>query len=196
MNTIQNNCNECNFVFTKIKYIIGDIPENLLNEYNQTLFDENHNCFKCSLNEGCFHIITSENINDFRYDTNFITFIKNKKLKDVSIILIYNYCAKYQSFTIKNTIYKDKSKGIHITCDYKKMLLCLLEEWCNCSCFINEPYKLVISYKYVLQLFLSKKFIDDDWINNKIKNIKRTDFQVQLKTVYTDLRKELGYFIH
>jgi len=190
---IQNSCNECNFMFTTIKYIIGDISEEILNEYNHTLFDENHNCLKCSLNEGCYHIITIDNVNDFRYDVNFITFIKNKKLKDVSIIIINNYCAKYQSFTIKNITYKDNTKGIYIIYDYKKMLLCLVEEWINCSCFVNEPDKLIIYYKYALQLFSSKKLIDEDWINNKIKNIKRTDCQIQLTTIYNDLRKELGY---
>jgi len=203
----MNNCIECidcNFMFTTIKYIIGDISEEILNEYNHTLFDENHNCLKCSLNEGCYHIITQQNINDFRYDPNFITFIKNKKLKDISIkklkdisiIIINNYCAKYQSFAIKNIIYKDNTKGIYIICDYKKMLLCLIEEWINCSCFINEPHKLIIYYKYALQLFLSKKLIDEDWINNKIKNINRTNYQTQLTTIYNDLRNELGYFMH
>lgn len=187
----MDNCNECNFMFTTIKYIIGDIPEEILNEYNHTLFDENQNCFKCSLNEGCYHIITPQNINDFRYDTNFISFIRNKKIKGISIIIINNYCAKYQSFAIKNIIYKDNTKGIYIISDYKKMLLCLIEEWINCSCFVNEPYKLLMCYKYALQLFLSKKLIDEDWINNKIKNIKRTDFQNQLTTIYTDLRNEL-----
>ena len=48
-------------------------------------------------------------------------------------------------------------------------------------------------YKYALQLFSSKKLIDEDWINNKIQNIKRKDFQIQLTTIYNDLRKELNY---
>ena len=196
MNIMKSDCNECNFAFTTIKYIIGDISQEILNEYNDTLFDENHNCLKCSLNEGCYHIITLDNINDFRYDMNFISFIKNKKLKDVSIIIINNYCAKYQSFNIKNITYKDNTKGIYINYDYKKMLLCLVEEWINCSCFINEPYKLIMYYKYALQLLSSKKLIDEGWLNNKIKNINRTNYQTQLKTVYNDLRNELGYFMH
>jgi hypothetical protein len=158
-------CNKC---VVYVNYITSDIPNNVINEFNN----------KIGNSEDSF--INDKNIDNFRSNPLLINLTKkydnNFKIKKVLNNQLINFNEK-----IKFNNYQD-------------MLLYLLDEWSNCECCVNNktPIHVLMNFKFVLKYLEELNVIPSD-VCNKLKKILRN--KLHIKDQIIKLRETIFCFL-
>ncbi len=147
-------CNKCEKVCSKcllyVNYLIGDIPSNIINEFNNRMGIS----------------IDPKNIDSFRTNPVLINLSKkynnNFKLKKIlnNQLICFN-----ENLTVKT---------------YLQNLIYLLDEWTNCDCFVNNknPINVLMNFKFILKYFEDLHYIPPN-ICNKLRKILRCKLHIK-----------------
>lgn len=147
-------CNKCEKVCNKCiiyeNYLIGDIPPNVINEFNNRMGG----------------LIDDKNIDNFRTNPLLISLSKknnnNFKVKKIfnNQLICFN-----ENLTVNN---------------YLQILVYLLDQWSNCECFVNSknPINVLMNFKFMLKYFEELNVIPSE-VCYKLRKILRFKLHIK-----------------